>query len=132
MHGRQLLGRVDQKILIPRRRPHSVMAREKLAPRCRPLGYAPVIAAFARPVGRDGAPMPPHGIASMTRENCRRSCCGTESIWRYMKRPEECRACVIADARCWLRTLARSDIDRDETIGSIHKEFRRAGLAELI
>lgn len=53
MHGRQLLGRVDQKILIPRRRPHSVMAREKLAPRCRPLDCAPVIAAFARPVGRD-------------------------------------------------------------------------------
>ncbi len=69
---------------------------------------------------------------SMTRKNCRRSCCGTESIWRYMSAPVEYRACLIADARCGLRTLARSDIDRDKTIGSIRKEFRRAGLAELI
>lgn len=49
-----------------------------------------------------------------------------------MSAPGEYRACLIADARCGLRTLTRSDIDRDETIGSIRKEFRRAGLAELI
>ena len=39
LHGRQLLGRVDQEIAVLRRRKGSNMARGQIAPRCRSLTY---------------------------------------------------------------------------------------------
>jgi hypothetical protein len=44
LHGRQLLGRLDQKIEVLRRRPGKMMARAALRPRCRSLTYHDVSA----------------------------------------------------------------------------------------
>lgn len=63
LHGRQLLGRVNQKILVLCRRPGSTMAWAQIGPRCRELEYATASRGFACPVTRDGRALLPHGIA---------------------------------------------------------------------
>ncbi len=44
LHGRQLLGRINQDIHVLRRRPDTNLAKEQLAPRCRGLFYHDVTA----------------------------------------------------------------------------------------
>ena len=49
LHGRQLLGRIDQDIVVLNRRPGSRMAENVIAPRCRSLQYVEATAAIATP-----------------------------------------------------------------------------------
>lgn len=44
LHGRQLLGRLDQRIEVLRRRPGKMMAQAALTPRCRALTYQDISA----------------------------------------------------------------------------------------
>lgn len=62
LHGRQLLGRIDQKILVLCRRPGSTMAWAQIGPRCRELEFASTLRSFAAPVATDGSVLLPHGI----------------------------------------------------------------------
>ena len=54
IHGRQLLGRVDQSISILRRRRHSIMARGQMAPRCSALNYVPCFGGALHVTNRKG------------------------------------------------------------------------------
>ncbi|TGN52616.1 glycosyltransferase family 61 protein [Paracoccus liaowanqingii] len=63
VHGRQLLGRIQQKILILSRRPKSEIARAMLEPRCSELEYVLAISDFATPIKTTGARMRPNGIS---------------------------------------------------------------------
>jgi hypothetical protein len=58
LHGRQLLGRLDQRIEVLRRRPGRVMARAVLTPRCRSLAYHNVIAGRLMAYWKNGRPRP--------------------------------------------------------------------------
>lgn len=49
LHGRQLLGRIDQDIVVLNRRPGSRMAENVITPRCRSLRYVEATAAIAMP-----------------------------------------------------------------------------------
>lgn len=49
LHGRQLLGRIDQDIVVLNRRPGSRMAENVIAPRCRSLRYVEATSAIATP-----------------------------------------------------------------------------------
>ncbi|MFC3570760.1 glycosyltransferase 61 family protein [Paracoccus simplex] len=132
MHGRQLLGRVDQKILVLRRRPRSTLARAHLTPRCRELEYAPVIRGFARPLRRDGNEIGPRGIAFHDADKLlailARHGIDLTPHWR----PGDYRAAVRKDARAWREAvLKQRDIDGDRTEEHIRNEFNRIGLADL-
>lgn len=62
LHGRQLLGRIDQDILVINRRPGGTMAWAQIGPRCRQLTFAEVGRAFLCPVGADGTQLLQHGV----------------------------------------------------------------------
>ncbi|WP_199262679.1 glycosyltransferase 61 family protein, partial [Paracoccus binzhouensis] len=133
MHGRQLLGRVDQKILVLRRRPHSTLAKAHLTARCRELEYAPIIKAFARPLRADGSPIPVRGVAfyniGALLAILARHGIDIEAHWR----PAEYRAAALADARAWLRAIqAQRDVDRTSTMQHLRVEFERAGFSEAL
>ena len=55
IHGRQLIGRVDQSISILRRRRGSNMARGQMAPRCSSLNYVPCFGGALHLTNRGGA-----------------------------------------------------------------------------
>jgi hypothetical protein len=55
IHGRQLLGRIDQDITILRRRKGSRMARGQMAPRCRSLRYIDTVGGALNVRNRYGA-----------------------------------------------------------------------------
>lgn len=55
IHGRQLLGRIDQDITILRRRKGSRMARGQMAPRCRSLRYIDTVGGGLNVRNRYGA-----------------------------------------------------------------------------
>lgn len=129
MHGRQLLGRVDQTILVLRRRPQSTMARAQLLPRCTRLDYAPVIRDFAAPRHLGGGEMLPHGITFL----------GPQRLMGILRQhgvelaPHWDAAYFAAeqarDADLWRDAiLARSDIDRETTMARIDAIFTRMGL----
>ncbi|KGJ10668.1 hypothetical protein IT40_10535 [Paracoccus versutus] len=84
MHGRQLLGRVDQKILVLRRRPQSRMAWAQLEPKCRKLEYAPIIKAFAMPLLLRASPSIPTVLPFITRIRCLIRCDATASTLRHI------------------------------------------------
>lgn len=54
IHGRQLLGRIDQSISILRRRRGSNMARGQMAPRCSQLNYVPCFGGALHVTNRKG------------------------------------------------------------------------------
>jgi len=55
VHGRQLLGRIDQSISILRRRRRSNMARGQMEPRCAALTYVPCFGGALHVTNRSGA-----------------------------------------------------------------------------
>lgn len=55
IHGRQLLGRIDQSISILRRRRQSNMARGQMEPRCSDLTYVPCFGGALHLTNRGGA-----------------------------------------------------------------------------
>lgn len=131
VHGRQLLGRVDQTILVLQRRPGSTMAHAQLAPRCRALDHAPVIGAFACPRSGAGGDMPVHGIAFYDLPALfgvfRAQGIDLEGHWDQA----DYRRCVRQDARDWARViLARPDLDRAATRGAVAAAFDQAGLSD--
>jgi len=54
VHGRQLLGRIDQRVTVLLRRPRSSIARAMLEPRCRRLDYGRVTAKLTWPMRLNG------------------------------------------------------------------------------
>ena len=54
IHGRQLLGRLDQRVVILVRRPGHHMAPAQLKPRCREVHYAEATRTLLAPIRRDG------------------------------------------------------------------------------
>lgn len=58
LHGRQLLGRLDQQIEVLLRRPEKVMAKAALTPRCRTLTYHDVSAGRLMAYWISGKPRP--------------------------------------------------------------------------
>lgn len=132
MHGRQLLGRVDQEILVLRRRPLSTLAQMQLAPRCRKLEYAPVIQSFARPLRNDGTDIAERGIAFHNADKLlaifARHGIDLSTHWR----PEEYQAAVRKDAHAWrAAVLKQHDIDRGRTEEHIRAVFSGAGIANI-
>lgn len=126
IHGRQLLGRLDQSVVILRRRPHSTMARSQLAPRCTTLIHAPVIGAFAAPLGRDGVRMLPHGLAIYNLQALfgafRRQGIDLAPHWDAKAYRDH----AARDLEAWGRAImARGDIDRAATAARI-AELRTA------
>lgn len=129
LHGRQLLGRVDQTILVMRRRPGSMMARAQLAPRCSRLEYAGVVGGFVAPVHRNGARMLPHGI-TFTNLPALFHVLAQHGVdlsphWDAAAH----RADVAQDAATWMRAMmARSDVDPAATRRAAQPIFAQAGL----
>lgn len=126
LHGRQLLGRLDQRILVLRRRPRSEMARPQLTPRCRSLEYASAIRAFAAPVGRNGAKMLPHGIAFLNAEALLailfRHGVDLSPHWNTNEYGRH----VVQDAGDWRNAiLSRKDIDTRATEAAIENAFHK-------
>lgn len=133
IHGRQLLGRQDQKILVLRRRPLRDMAKAQLSARCRHLEYGPVIKAFAQPIERDGMPYGARGLAfyntGVLQAFLGRHGVDVAKHWR----PKEYRAAAVRDARAWRRAVtARKDIDLGRTVESIRTAFAQSGFPELM
>ncbi|WJS84678.1 glycosyltransferase family 61 protein [Paracoccus sp. TOH] len=133
MHGRQLLGRVDQKILVLRRRPHSTLARAHLIARCRELEYAPIIKAFAQPHRADGSPIPVRGVAFYN-VGALHSILAKHGIdIRTHWRPAEYRAAALGDARAWLHEIqSRPEVDRKSTMQHVRVAFQRADFSEAL
>lgn len=63
VHGRQLLGRLEQDVLILNRRPGTRMVPAQLDARCKLLTYAEPIAHFAAPRDAAGSPSADRGLA---------------------------------------------------------------------
>lgn len=129
IHGRQLLGRVDQTIVVLRRRPLSMMARAQLAPRCAELQFAPVVGGFAAPVHRNGTELLPNGISFLNLPALFRSFAhhGIDLAQHWDQ--TDYQAHMENDVRDWLRAMhMRSDIDRDTTLRSVIGLFARMGL----
>lgn len=132
LHGRQLLGRVDQSILVLRRRPRSVMARVQIIPRCTSLEYAPVVGGFAAPVHRNGKIMLPHGITFTNLPELFRTMSAhgidIEPHWDQ----EAYEADKARDAGIWIKKiLSRPDIDRTATLAAANELFVRMGLPSI-
>ncbi len=129
MHGRQLLGRVDQKILVLRRRPQSRMAWAQLEPRCRKLKYALIIKAFAMPLPPQGVPVHPYGIAFYNKDpllnTLRRNGIDITPYWGE----EAYRQAMKVDAHAWYRgVMRRRIIHRKKTLAHIRTAFDTAGI----
>ncbi|MCJ1903459.1 glycosyltransferase family 61 protein, partial [Paracoccus versutus] len=129
MHGRQLLGRVDQKILVLRRRPQSRMAWAQLEPRCRKLKYALIIKAFAMPLPPQGVPVHPYGIAFYNKDpllnTLRRNGIDITPYWDE----EAYRQAMKVDAHAWYRgVMRRRIIHRKKTLAHIRTAFDTAGI----
>lgn len=133
LHGRQLLGRVDQKILVLRRRPGSMMAWSMLAPRCREIEYRAAIAGFAVPVNRRNKRLRPHGMAFYDLpalfDILAEQGIDAKSHWD----DDLYRQSVERDARGWLRAImARHDIDQAATKTSVAQVFAAQELGALL
>lgn len=132
IHGRQLLGRVAQKILVLQRRRQGAMARAQLAPRCRELEYAPVIETFVDPVARDGGSMLPHGLAFYDTDRLLSTFLRHGIDLAPHWRSQEYTAAAVQDAAEWRRVImARHDVDRSRTADAIRTGFQRSGVPEL-
>lgn len=130
MHGRQLLGRVDQTILVLRRRPHSTMARAQLQPRCTRLDYAPVIRGFAAPIHLGGSEMLPHGITFLAPQRLFGILRGYGVELAPHWDGDRFAAAEARDAQLWRDAiLARSDIDRVATLDRMSAVLTRMGVA---
>ena len=54
LHGRQLLGRIDQSVSVLRRRHHSTVGRNALLPRCASVDYVPCLSGVLRVTDKTG------------------------------------------------------------------------------
>jgi len=63
MHGRQLLGKIAQDVVVLRRRIGKSLARDVLIPRCKTLRYVDVGSRFAAPISADGRLLDAEGIS---------------------------------------------------------------------
>ena len=82
MHGRQLLGRLPQDIVVLQRREEQKLARHNLTPRCRALRYVEASAVFAAPIGAEGRRLNAEGISLMTSMYCSPASLTWASIWQ--------------------------------------------------
>lgn len=109
LHGRQLLGRLDQDLIVLNRRPGARTAQGVLIPRCRSLRYVEATAASAVPVAGAGDPRVadalalydvPAVLAVFAELGVDLSRDWDEAAYR---------AAVASDAAIWARGLALAD-----------------------
>ena len=97
VHGRQLLGRLEQDVLILNRRSGTRMVPAQLDARCKLLTYAEPIAHFAAPRDAAGSPLADRGLALP----------GLPALARALD------ACGLDLARHWNTEGFRTEVSRD-------------------
>lgn len=63
LHGRQILGRVDQKIIVLRRAPDFDVAKKQVGARCRDLKFVSVISTVVTPLRKNGREFKPRAFS---------------------------------------------------------------------
>lgn len=129
VHGRQMLGRIDQEITILRRRPHSMMAHRQLAIRCSALHHAPILRHYLPPIGRNGERMHALGISVFRPEavidTFRRLSVDLRPHWSDADHER----LVARDLHRWAAAvMKRRDIDRARTREAIAALFTQLGI----
>lgn len=133
IHGRQLLGRVQQKILILSRRPQFELGRAMLEPRCASLEYVSPITDFAPPIKSSGGRMRPNGISfydlSILFSTFAEHGVALAEQWDT----DAYETSVERDAAAWYdRVQANASIDQKKSRAVIAPAFARAGLSHLV
>ncbi len=128
MHGRQLLGRVRQNIVILRRRLGKSVAKELLERRCDELVYSDTIYRFAAPIGGGGQVKHWEGISFYDTEALfsafRDIGLDLESKWS----DAEFLSARDADVLAWLDCMGRLGRLSNTTIAAISAVFEDVGL----
>ena len=107
LHGRQLLGRLPQDVVVLNRRPQNRTAEGALRPRVRELTYAECAGAIASPV-RNGKPVHNHGLSfydtDVLLDSLQSVCPPLRKAWR----PAAYAQAVERDIALWAHHLSRS------------------------
>jgi hypothetical protein len=132
MHGRQLLGRVPQDIVVLKRRKQDWLAREALTPRCRMLRYVEAASTFVAPVSADGRILSAEGISFYDTEalfSCfRKLGIDLPSLWS----DEAYLRARAADTADWLRYSGRFGRLSRVSVAALSGAFAEVGLQSLL
>lgn len=133
MHGRQLLGRCDQHIVVLNRRPRMRIALSALHPRCRTLSYAEVTRGAASVLWPHGAPWIVRAISVYDTERLLQvfAALGVPlaDLWDqddYLKARD-------GAIRTWMQIRFHPDqpIDHGKSLEQVVQEFRALNLGHL-
>jgi Glycosyltransferase 61 len=132
MHGRQLLGRVDQAIVVLERRGGWRLAEAHLTPRCREIRYVDVARTFMAPVRQQG-PNKVVGVAFYDEAVLKRTFAelgiDLASVWDR----SAYRAACVVDATGWMdvRLASPNSSLPGRTFNAVRKALDAEGLREL-
>jgi hypothetical protein len=113
LHGRQLLGRLDQDIVVLNRRHGARTAASALTPRCRSLTYAEVCHTIARPRTRSGSEIETDGLSFYDLAALWEVFAGLGIDLQRGWDQAAYRSAVVADLRRWVGGLATAGRDYD-------------------
>jgi Glycosyltransferase 61 len=134
VHGRQLIGRVDQRIFVMNRRINNGLGRTSLIPRCRAVRYFKVTRALAKVIPRSRRDMQHRGVSfydvAVVAEVFAALGIEFDGVWN----DADYRAARDADVRLWLSRLDPwpETVLREETIAALRPIFEAEGVSHLL
>lgn len=138
MHGRQLLGFLDQHIVVLQRRAHGRQALYELLPRCSRLTYCETAKGTISRINKDGSRDLVRGISVYDKDtlfsSMMRIGIDLESVWNNTDYMRQCET----DLEIWVRAafLAKNQsntpIDWPAAVASVCQDLEKLGLAHMI
>lgn len=128
LHGRQLLGRLPQDIVVLRRRIGQSVAKDQLQPRCSRLTYADTARGFACPIGADSRVLTAEGISFYDTAALFQTfaALGVDLASRWSQ--TEFLAAQSAEAANWLAYSGRMGRLSPASLAALSGAFQQAGL----
>lgn len=121
LHGRALLGRIDQEIHVLRRRASHFTGRNQTAPRCRALHYHTTVSAYLPATMPGGRDRPDLSLSLYDLDVLFQAFAGLGLDLAAHWDAEAYRAAQIEEAAAWLALCPLSDACRAQNLVTLHQ-----------